>query len=381
MNEERNVLIFRTGQLGDTIVSLPAIHAIRAAHPDHHMILLTPRQDDYLVSPLELVNGARVFSQVLFYVSPSANPFGWGRFLSLAMQVRRLKPEAFFYLRGLPWNSTGRDKLFFQRLCGIRNCYGFHLPEDDFGLRDDGGRLRRYSSEVDRLLEIVAEAGKGIPTGEEVDFGLPIGPREIRRIDSLWQHMRIQEDQQVIAIGPGSKMPAKRWPLDRFVEVARALLRDLTCVRVVVFGGPEDFLLGETLRRALGERVGIVAGKLTVIESAEALRRCCVYLGNDTGVMHLAVAVGTPCVVIFSARDHPGRWEPYGPDHIVLRKDPDCAGCLLQVCIERKMVCLTEISVSEVLEAVGRILKTRSPAFEPSKLASAIPAKSQTTAN
>jgi lipopolysaccharide heptosyltransferase III len=364
VNGQRNVLVFRTGQLGDTIVSLPAIHAIRAACPDRNLILLTPRQDDYLVSPLELINGAQIFSEVLFYVPPSANPAAWANFCTLALKIRRLKPEAFFYLRGLPWNGTARDKLFFQTLCGIRNCYGLDLPEDDFGLRDDAGRLRRYPSEVDRLLKIVAEAGKGIPAPEEVDFGLPIGPREIRRIDSLWQHLKIEKDQQVIAIGPGSKMPAKRWPLDRFLEVARTILRDLTRARMMVFGGPEDFPLGEAIKRALGERVVTVAGKLTVLESAEALRRCCVYFGNDTGVMHLAVAIGTPCVAIFSARDHPGRWEPYGSNHIVLRKDPDCAGCFLQACIERKLVCLNEITVKEVLDAVGRILQNKQSAVE-----------------
>jgi len=357
MNGERNILVFRTGQLGDTIVSLPAIHAIRAAYPDHSLVLLTPRQDDYFVSPLELLNGARIFSDVLFYVPPSANPAAWANFCALVLKIRSLRPLAFFYLRGLPWKSTGRDKLFFQAFCGIRNCYGLDLREDDFGVRDETGRLRRYPSEVERLLKIVAEAGKGIPPPEQVDFKLPISEREIRRVDSLWRHLQIAEDETVIAIAPGSKMPAKRWPLDRFIEVARTLLHDVACARIMVFGGPEDFALGEAIRRTLGERVDTVAGKLTVIESAEALRRCRVYVGNDTGVMHLAVAVGTPCAAIFSARDHPGRWDPYGNNHIVLRTDPECAGCLLQVCHERSLVCLNQITVKEVTDAVERILQ------------------------
>lgn len=364
MNGDRNILVFRTGQLGDTIVSLPAIHAIRAAYPDHNLILLTPRQDDYLVSPLELLNGAQIFSEVLFYVPPSANPIGWAQFFTLAIRIRRFKPEAFFYLRGLPWKSTGRDKLFFQSICGIRNCCGLDLREDVFGLRDNEGRLRRYPSEVERLLKIVAEAGKVIPAPEEVEFGLPISNRDIQRIDSLWRHLKIEEDEKIIAIGPGSKMLAKRWPLARFIEVAKGLLGDLARARVMIFGGPEDFPLGEEIKRGLGESVVTVAGKLTVTESAEALKRCCVYVGNDTGVMHLAVAVGTPCVAIFSARDHPGRWDPYGSNHIVLRKDPDCAGCLLQVCNERNLVCLNEITVKEVSEAVERILQDRQPSVE-----------------
>src|SRR5690349_17166742 len=96
-NSAKNILVFRTGQLGDTIVSLPAIHAIRAAYPDHTLVLLTPHQGDHLVSPLEILNGTKIFSDVLFYTSPSASPVGWIHFLALAIKIRRLKPEEFFY--------------------------------------------------------------------------------------------------------------------------------------------------------------------------------------------------------------------------------------------------------------------------------------------
>jgi len=152
-------------------------------------------------------------------------------------------------------------------------------------------------------------------------------------------------------------MPAKRWPLNRFIEVARRVCADLPASRLIIFGGREDFRLGEDIRKAIGRKVVNVAGKLTVLESAEALRRCSVYVGNDTGVMHLAAAVGTPCVAIFSARDHPGRWDPWGTNNIVLRKEPPCAGCLLDVCTKEDMMCLKDIHVDEVVSAVQNIFR------------------------
>jgi heptosyltransferase-3 len=357
MNGERNVLVFRTGQLGDTIVSLPAIRAIRAQYPDHRLVLLIPQQPGNLVSPFEILGGAKIFDQVLLYIPPSASHITWFHQLALAAKIRRLKPEAFFYLRDFPYKHVRRDKLFFQVVCGVRNSYGLNGSRYIFDRRDASGRLLRYPSEAERLLDIVREARANLQMQADMDFTLPISERECFQIESLWRENEIRPNEWIFGFGPGSKMAAKRWPLDRFIEVARTLLRDLTRARVMIFGGPEDFPLGEEMKRVLGELVVNVAGQLTVLESAEALRRCCLYIGNDTGVMHLAAAVGTPCVAIFSARDHPGRWEPYGANHIVLRKDPDCAGCLLQVCTERKMMCLHEIKVNEVLEAVQRILK------------------------
>jgi ADP-heptose:LPS heptosyltransferase len=67
--------------------------------------------------------------------------------------------------------------------------------------------------------------------------------------------------------------------------------------------------------------------------------------------------VGIPCVALFSARDHPGQWEPYGQGHTVLRHETDCAGCRLEVCSERGNECLRLISVEEACQAARRLLQ------------------------
>jgi ADP-heptose:LPS heptosyltransferase len=79
------------------------------------------------------------------------------------------------------------------------------------------------------------------------------------------------------------------------------------------------------------------------------------YLGNDTGTMHLAVAAGLRCVAVFSARDWPGKWDPYGSGHHVLRVDVSCAGCKLVTC-DRQMECLTGIEPSKAIVACEDLL-------------------------
>jgi ADP-heptose:LPS heptosyltransferase len=356
INGERNILVFRTGQLGDTIVSLPAIHAIRANYPNHRLILLTPTQSNYLVSPLEILGVTKIFSEVIFYSAPTANAISWVQAFWLALKIRRLKPEIFFYLRGVPYSNFRRDQFFFQIICGVGRSYGFEAMAYLHGRRDASGLLLRYPSEVDRLLEIVRAADGAGPVSEAVEFGIPISDRECTQIDAVFSDIGISPEEVLIAFGPGSKMPAKRWPLDRFIEVGRHIIARFPQSRVILLGGLDDFRLGEQITRTLGAKVVNLAGRLTVLESAEFLRRCILYVGNDTGVMHLAAAVGIPCVAIFSTRDHPGLWDPYGRNHVVLRKEPPCAGCLLEVCVDHDTTCLKQIGTDEVLEAVQSIL-------------------------
>jgi len=157
-------------------------------------------------------------------------------------------------------------------------------------------------------------------------------------------------------------MSAKMWPLDRFAAVGADLLARYPDVRLLVLGGgAQEQQAGEMLTRKWGPCSANLVG-LGIWDTAAILERCCLYIGNDTGTMHLAASVGTPCVAIFSARDNPGRWEPVGAGHVVLRRDVPCAGCVLTDCVEHHSICLTSIAVEEVVAAAAARLPTASNA-------------------
>ena len=99
------------------------------------------------------------------------------------------------------------------------------------------------------------------------------------------------------------------------------------------------------------------AGQLSVRESAALLRECKLYLGNDTGTMHLAAAVETACVAIFAAVDWRGRWTPFGLGHQIFRQTVKCEGCHTPDCFNAHK-CLEMTTVSEVHAACSRILNT-----------------------
>jgi ADP-heptose:LPS heptosyltransferase len=149
-------------------------------------------------------------------------------------------------------------------------------------------------------------------------------------------------------------VPSKIWPQENYRAVGRRLIDEFG-LTPVVFGGPEDRATGEALIGSW-KKGCCAAGALGVREAAAAMKDALFYLGNDTGTMHLAAAVGTPCVAIFSAQDWPGRWHPYGAGHQVLRLSVACEGCKLEIC-NRKLECLRQISPETVFKCCAAVIR------------------------
>lgn len=348
-----SVLVYRPGQLGDTLVSLPALEELRKRHGRARLTLLTDSHPGRgLVSSWEILSRTGIFSRVMFYRPASV----WRGLLGLIWKIRRLRPELLYYLPPIPRTRVQmlRDRVFFRALCGIKESRGL-AETSAWGERDARGPVR-LPSEAVRLMRIAGGAGPRRLSD------VPARDAERSAVDLFWRESGIPRDALVIALGPGSNISAKRWPQERYAALARRLLSALPDAHLLIMGGPLDGELARDISSAAGGRARVAAGRLSVLQSAEALRRCALYVGNDSGVMHLAAAVGTRCVAIFSSRDHPGLWEPLGEGHAVLRKQVPCAGCFLSVCKEKALRCLTEISVDEVLSACLAASPSRSPA-------------------
>jgi heptosyltransferase-3 len=352
---KRTIAVFRIGQLGDTVVALPAISLIRKAYPSSQIVLITDQHAGRgFVSAWDLLRATECFSDVLFYDAAASTPRRLLNSALLAMKLRRFRTGVLFYLAPFPrtQQQVRRDALFFRNVCGISEIYGLHATNHLVRERDQNGLLAHIPSEVDRLLAIVSNAPSAAGLRDKVTFALPTRECERAEIDRRWSDAKLVPCKgPIIGVGPGSKMPAKRWPRDRFISVVKAILKDIPEARFIVLGGSEDEDLGLHISAEVGTAVTSLAGQLSLLESTEVLRRCSLFLGNDTGLMHLAAAVGTQCVALFSARDNPGKWYPYGKGHIVFRKTVPCEGCLIVECRERDMACLKDITSEEVSTA------------------------------
>ena len=368
----QRILVFRIGQLGDTIAALPAMWVVRRRFPDASLTLLCDRhpQKQHVLAP-DLLRGGGIFDAFESYVVDDTTAGKTARLLrmaTLAMKLRRLRFDTLVYLA--PSTRTPaqveRDRRFF-RLAGITEFLGMRgfreLPR-----KTPGRPLASTPAESDLLLERLAADGLVVPAPQHGSLDLALGADEESAVQDWLRTLPGDGGRPWLAVGPGSKMPAKRWPEDRYAAVVTELIREFD-VWPVVFGGPEDRALGENLL-AGWHRGYNAAGALGLRAAAAALRRTVLYLGNDTGTMHLAAAAGCPCVALFSAREWPGMWHPYGVPCRVLRSEIECDGCGLMECRERGNECLNRITVAGVRSACADFLapQNRTVTTSPARL-------------
>ncbi|MBI2887790.1 MAG: lipopolysaccharide heptosyltransferase II [Chloroflexi bacterium] len=192
--------------------------------------------------------------------------------------------------------------------------------------------------------------------------------------DGAWARAVLPEDKAWVAIhpgggvNPGSTLLGKRWPMERFAAVAERLLA--ARYAVVVVGAPQDGPLAQAIlfKVRAPDRSGLLdlTGRTTFGQLGAALAQCRLFLGNDTGPMHLAVAVGTPVVAIFGP-SKPAFYGPMSTAASVLRHGEECSACHFQGGLAarcmRDYACMRAVTVDEVWNAVqGRLGATDGPA-------------------
>jgi ADP-heptose:LPS heptosyltransferase len=352
MTAVRSIVIYRCGSLGDTIVALPAIQAVRAAHPQAALTLMTASDESGILWADRVLREFGWFAGFVTYRPPELrSPLGLARVLG---RVRRVRPDLVVHLgsdRNSRWRIW-RDACFF-RLAGARRVVAAPASAK-VGLL---GRLRRdpgpYPSEVTRLVAAVRGAGLG---NGAVRFDVPQRPADAAHVTALLAAHGVGGGRPLVALCPGSKQPSKRWPIERWAAVGARLIAEGHDV-VIVGGGDEAAVAATVTRGWPAGRFAVLAGQTSVLQSAALLRRCRLYVGNDTGAMHVAAAVGTPCIAVFAAREAAASWHPYGPGHVVLRRDDvPCANCHLSECTTEGLRCLTAISIDDVWAACHHML-------------------------
>lgn len=215
--------------------------------------------------------------------------------------------------------------------------------------------------EVERHLTMLRAMGASDPTK---GLAVALGDEDHRRAaEALAGH---DADGALIALGIGAADPKRRWPLPGFSEVGRALQREHGA-RLVIVGGPSDVTAQEDLMRALGVGATGLAGRLTLRESAAVLQRCRLFIGNDSAPMHLAAAVGVPCVEISCHpaggdpmhNNAPERFAPWGVPNVVIR--PTAVAPCTSSCTARTPHCILGVSPAMVMQAVAGLLRRATP--------------------
>jgi ADP-heptose:LPS heptosyltransferase len=346
----RSILVYRLGSLGDTVMALPAFHAVRRRFPEARITLLTNRPVSSKAAAIEEVLGkGYFFNHVLDYPLGTRNP------LQIARLLLRMRLQSIDTVVNLAayrsMNATQRDALFFK-FSGARHLIGFDLED-----RDKKPRLDPLTGECEWEASRIA---RRVSSLEEVDLSNPanwdlrLSDADYRAAEQLMASLPAENRQ--IAFCTGTKIPSKHWGCQNWEQLAEQLSGR--------FPGWTAIFLGTASEAAESDRCAIrwngpslnLCGATSPRVSAAIFTKCQLFIGHDSGPMHLAASVGTPCVALFSARNIPRQWFPRGEGHRIIYHRTDCAGCGLEVCGEHAQKCMTTIKVDEVVAAVREVL-------------------------
>lgn len=318
-----------TNWIGDAVMSLPALRAIRDIFPRAHLtVLAKPWVGD-------LYARETAIDRVIPYTGTRSE---------IAHRLRVERFDAAILLQ----NAFGAALI--MRMAGIPVRIGYRRDGRGFLLTHaipvpEPGDIPRH--ERFYYLELLRRAGlmERFPACDAIRLS---GIDESRAAGQA----RIAElgiDGPVVGISPGAAYgSAKRWPADRFTEVARAFAPG-----VVLFGsGAERELCESIAANVPGARN--LAGKTTLREFIDLAAACRLFVTNDSGAMHVASAVGVPTVTIFGATDETTTG-PTGPLARIVREHAECAPCLLRECpIDHR--CMTRVAPGRVLDVAREVL-------------------------
>ena len=334
----RSILVYRMGNLGDIVVALPAFHALRDRYPKARMMLVTSPTKRGAPGAVEVLAKDDTFDEmIVYYEDESGSP----AFLkNLRRRIIAAKVDCAILL---PDDLTTAKSLAKQMAIlatsGVRRIIGAEVVDHkDFA-----------KGQVPRLMELIQ----------------PLGCSEVEPFPWI---MSDQSDATRIATllppgqGPligmqcGAKRPANRWMPERFIALGQTLVSELDA-RLIFTGSEGEKPLIESIIQGIGPGCTNLAGQTSIPELVALASMCNCFVSNDTGTMHVVASTGKPVVAIFSARDHAHRWYPYGPQHIVLRHNPECSPCLQDTCpLYDEPICLTAHEVDHVMTAVREVL-------------------------
>jgi len=344
------ILIYRLGSLGDTIVALPAFHLIARAFPYSERRVLTNFPATGKEAPIsDLLEGSGLAHGYMPYPLGLRNP---GQLNYLHSRIKRWKPDVLVYIAEPRGRIKAYRDAFFFKSCGIKKLIGVPYTK---ALQENQWMADKncYEHEAARLARCLASIGNA-ELSDPLSWDLHLTTREM--VTARQALHAFGPDYRFIACSIGTRVDVKNWGQENWREFMAQLYNKYRDYGLVLIGSKEEFNYSEKASRSwLGLKLNL-CGMLTPRESAAVLKMATIFVGHDSGPMHLAASVGTPCVAIFSARNKPGVWFPYGPAHKIIYHQVECNGCGLDVCERERKKCISSIIPEEVLTACDQVL-------------------------
>lgn len=323
------ILVVATNWIGDAVMNLPFIEALRERYPQSEIHVLCRPWVEGVFHPHPCVTGTIVLPDKTLRTQ-------WR--VASALRARR------FGLAYVLPNSFRSALIPF--LAGVRVRVGYRTDLRRFLLTRSvpkDPRLERRH-EIFHYLNLL-----GISADDPRDwrYRFHVTPEE-----DEWATRYLAErsagDGPIYGLNPGATFgSAKQWGADRFAAVGR-WLAEVKGARVLIFGSPAERDLALGIAADIGASALVTAGETSLRQAAALIQRCRCLITNDTGTMHIAAAAGTRVIAIFGSTN-PLTTYPYGEEHVVVREPVSCSPCMLRECpIDHR--CMTRVNPDQVLQ-------------------------------
>ncbi len=324
-------LVVLPNWVGDTVMALPVLEALAADH--RHITAL-----------------AKPHLESLLALSDSV-----GAFLSRAGEdrevVERIAAGAFD--EGVVLPNSFRSALWLRR-AGIRYRWGYRGNWRSGLLSAPIPRPKGKRQQIEDYRELLEAMQVPLPPSWLPRIELDPGKR--RAGAKRLRQAHLDPEGPLVGHFAGAEFgPSKRWPMDRFAELTRALRRQRPDLGQALIAGPAETWLGVRIHEESGRLHPLIGPDLDLGELAGVLSHFDLLVTNDSGPMHLAAALGVPCVALFGPTD-PERTAPAGPDHRVLHDPRWCSPCFRRRCPLLHHRCLKDLTVERVADAALDLL-------------------------
>ncbi|MFA5192233.1 MAG: glycosyltransferase family 9 protein [Verrucomicrobiia bacterium] len=329
------ILVVKPSSLGDIIHALPTVRILRHAFPQADIAWLVNENLAPILDDCPVINRVIPFARHRYNT-----PHGMAELGRLLATLHRERFDWAIDLQCLLRSSLVTLATGAHRRTG--------LSDGREGSTNFYNELIKISvphmHAVDRYLMVLRQLGIQV---DRVEFPLAPDPRGPNA-----------GPEKLILVNPGARWPTKRWPAPRFSELLSRLAALWPDHRLAIIGSPDERITAEAIAAAAHTPVEVLAGRTTLPQLLNLMRRAALLISNDSGPMHLAVAVGTPVVAIFGPTN-PRRTGPYpAATHAVLRVSLPCSPCMKAECKDVPEVkCLCQIEVEQVVAAAERLIR------------------------
>ncbi len=339
----KKIMVIGLTRIGDNIASIPTFKAIKEHYRGAELVVLTNNYNKDMLEDVGLIDRIVILKR--------------NSLLAKIKLIKRLRAESFDLSVDLTCDYTFIPTLWTY-LSKAKYRVGYNIYGRGFLFNKAVKHSKGHMHVIDEILNIVRSIGLDTQNKQP---RISVSPKAGEIVRQFLAQRDVGGNDLLVGIQPGGHYPTQCWLKDRFAAVADKITEKYKA-RVVLIGSVKEAgLINQLKNNMINEPIFFLNQPLKNLIAL--IQRCQLLIGNNSGPIHIATAVGTPTVSTMGPTI-PGRWLPYGENHIIICKDLPCMPCNNGYCKLKTHDCMKLIRVEDVLNAVeiqlSKILKQRS---------------------